>query len=64
MSVLPWGERVMAFLDDHADEAVSSPQTQVQIPSVSGSPEDNGIQTVLASWVDDAGPGIDRCGVG
>ncbi len=43
-----WRTRVLEFVDDHAADVVADLSTLVRIPSVSGTPDENGLQEVLA----------------
>lgn len=47
-SIATWRPRVLEYIDEHAREIVSSLSDLVRIPSISGSDEENSIQTNLA----------------
>jgi acetylornithine deacetylase len=55
-----WRDRVLDYLDDHAGDIVADLVEMVQIPSVSGSVEENEIQHLVAGRLAEWGLEVDR----
>jgi acetylornithine deacetylase len=55
-----WRPRVLDYLDDHVQEMVSALSAIVRVPSVSGSDEENSVQSSLAGLLADLGADIDH----
>ena len=55
-----WAPQVCEYVDAHAADVVASLVRLVRIPSVSGSPEETGIQTMLADDFHGAGLEVDH----
>src|SRR5437879_6328764 len=52
-----WRSRLLDYLDGHADDMVADLADLVQVPSISGTAEENAIQGVLSARL--AGDGLD-----
>ena len=52
-----WRPRVLNYIDDHSDQIVASLSELIRIPSVSGTDDENSIQSLLAGQF--AGMGLD-----
>jgi acetylornithine deacetylase len=55
-----WRPRVLDYLDDHTDELVSGLGDLVRVPSVSGSDEENSVQSLLAERLSALGLEVDH----
>ena len=54
-----WRDRVLGYLDEHRGDIVADLVDLVQIPSISGTDEENEIQHVLAGRLTDLGLEVD-----
>ncbi len=59
-SVATWRQRVLDYLDEHAEDLVASLSDLVRMPSVSGSDEENSIQAHLARKLERLGLDVDH----
>ena len=55
-----WRPRVLQYLDDHADEIVSTLGELVRVPSVCGTEEENSLQAMLADQLAALGMDVDH----